>query len=88
MPNESETTSVAVKYGDTKLAVWLTLSPLPRKYVSCPLHKRNFTLREGNCLNDPEYQILTFTAQEAPDDSGDIQWQLLLPPETDVDAVL
>jgi nitrite reductase (NAD(P)H) len=56
------------------------------QYVSCPLHKRNFTLREGNCLNDPEYQILTFIARETPNNSGDIQ--LLLPPESDIDAVL
>jgi len=37
-------------------------------------------------LNDSEYQILTFDAQEDPDGSGDIQ--LLLPPKDDIDAIL
>lgn len=37
-------------------------------------------------MNDPEYQILTFGARKAPDNSGDIQ--LFLPPENDIDAVL
>jgi len=61
-------------------------SPNGDLYVSCPLHKRNFTLTEGVCLNDPEYQILTFDAREAPDSPGDIQ--VLLPPEEELDAVL
>jgi nitrite reductase (NAD(P)H) len=56
------------------------------QYVSCPLHKRNFTLTEGICLNDPEYQILAFNAREDPGAAGDIQ--LLLPPENDIDAIL
>jgi len=113
MPTEAGTTSVAVKYGDTQLAVfhvpkrgyYSTQQMCPHRrafvldhgiigdsagdgnlYVSCPLHKRNFTLTQGDCLNDPEYKILAFEAREDPDGSGDIQ--LLLPPEDDLDAIL
>lgn len=57
-----------------------------RQYVSCPLHKRNFTLTKGDCLNDSEYQILAFEAREDPDRPGDIQ--LLLPSRDDLDAIL
>lgn len=56
------------------------------QYVSCPLHKRNYTLTEGVCLNDADYQILTFEARENPDNADEIQ--LLLPPKDDIDAVL
>ncbi|KAG6824134.1 hypothetical protein H0H93_002529, partial [Arthromyces matolae] len=55
-------------------------------YVSCPLHKRNFTLSDGECLNDSDYQILTFDAREDPDGTDKIQ--LLLPPADDLDAVI
>jgi nitrite reductase (NAD(P)H) len=56
------------------------------QYISCPLHKRNFSLTQGDCLNDPQYQILAFEAREDPDCSGDIQ--LLLPPKDDIDVIL
>jgi nitrite reductase (NAD(P)H) len=56
------------------------------QYVSCPLHKRNYTLTEGVCLNDADYQILTFEARENPDNEEEIQ--LLLPPKDDIDAIL
>ena len=56
------------------------------QYVSCPLHKRNFTLVDGDCLNDSEYQILTFDAREDPSGTGDVE--VLLPPEHDIDAIL
>jgi len=46
-------------------------------YVSCPMHKRNFILDSGNCLNDDAYSILTFDVREEGDDL------LLLLPETD-----
>jgi len=54
------------------------------QYVSCPLHKRNFSLTEGKCLSDPDYEIIAFEARV--DGSGDIQ--LSLPPKDDIDAVL
>ena len=54
--------------------------------MSCPLHKKNFTLVDGNCLNDSEYQILTFDVREDPSGTGDVE--VLLPPEHDIDAVL
>ena len=28
--------------------------------VACPLHKKNFSLKDGKCLGDDEYRILTF----------------------------
>ena len=38
-------------------------------YVSCPLHKRNFALKDGKCLNDDDYRIITFDVKE---EDGDI----------------
>ncbi|KAJ6590581.1 nitrite reductase [Mycena vulgaris] len=112
MPTDAGTTSVAVKYGETQLAVFhvpkrgyfATQQMCPHRrafvldhgiigesaqgvpYVSCPLHKRNYTLTEGVCLNDADYQILTFEARENPENANEIQ--LLLPPKDDVDAIL
>ncbi|KAF7349262.1 NAD(P)H nitrite reductase [Mycena sanguinolenta] len=112
MPTDAGTTSVAVKYGETQLAVFhvpkrgyfATQQMCPHKrafvldhgiigessngepYVSCPLHKRNYTLGEGVCLNDNDYQILSFEARENPANGHEIQ--LLLPPKDDIDAVL
>lgn len=37
-------------------------------------------------MNDPEYQILSFSAREDPEGKEEIQ--LLLPPEQDLDAVI
>lgn len=60
-----------------------------RDYVSCPLHKRNYTLshrveEEGGHCNDSDYQIMTFEAKV--DEEGDV---VLYLPETDaLDAVL
>ncbi|KAJ7039841.1 NADPH nitrite reductase [Mycena alexandri] len=112
MPTDVGTTSVAVKYGETQLAVFhvphrgyfatqqmcphrrafvldhgiIGESPKGEAYISCPLHKRNYTLTEGVCLNDAEYQILAFEARENPDNADEIQ--LLLPPKDDIDAIL
>ncbi|CAO1621614.1 unnamed protein product [Sympodiomycopsis kandeliae] len=60
-----------------------------RDYISCPLHKRNYTLshkveEEGGHCNDPDYQIMTFEAKV--DEEGDVVLRL---PDTDsLDAVL
>jgi nitrite reductase (NAD(P)H) len=54
--------------------------------VSCPLHKKNYTLTQGDCLNDPSYRILAFDAREAPDGTGGIQ--LHLPPVGEMDDIL
>ncbi|KAJ7695490.1 NADPH nitrite reductase [Mycena rosella] len=112
MPTDIGTTSVAVKYGETQLAVFhvpqrgyfATQQMCPHRrafvldhgiigesskgvpYVACPLHKRQYTLTEGVCLNDADYQILTFEARENPDNANEIQ--LLLPPKDDIDAIL
>ncbi|CAK5272257.1 unnamed protein product [Mycena citricolor] len=61
-------------------------SPAGEPYISCPMHKRNYTLGAGDCLNDPELRILTFEARENPDCEDEIQ--LLLPQEEALDAVL
>jgi nitrite reductase (NAD(P)H) len=37
-------------------------------YVSCPLHKRNFNLKSGDCLNDADLSIVTFQAKEQDGD--------------------
>jgi len=52
-------------------------------YISCPLHKRNFTLIEGNCLTDDNYKIITFEAKE---ENGGIF--VKLPDPDAIDAVL
>ena len=50
------------------------------------MHKRNFSLSSGDCLNDADYQIHLFEARENP--LGDEIVQVLLPPADDLDAVL
>lgn len=62
------------------------LAYLSLQYVSCPLHKRNFSLTCGKGLSDTEYDILAFQAREDPENENDIQ--LFLPPKQDIDAVL
>ncbi|KAK4702458.1 nitrite reductase (NAD(P)H), partial [Phenoliferia sp. Uapishka_3] len=52
-------------------------------YVSCPLHKRNFRLDTGDCINDDEYKILAFEAKE---EGGKIL--LRLPPPEDLDELI
>ncbi|KAG9119852.1 hypothetical protein FRC07_004917 [Ceratobasidium sp. 392] len=52
-------------------------------YVSCPLHKRNYQLRGGECNNDPEMKILTFDAKE---EEGQIF--VSLPNPDELDAVI
>ncbi|KAG5728415.1 Nitrite reductase [NAD(P)H] [Termitomyces sp. T112] len=112
LPNDIGTTSAAIKYGNSQLAIfhvpdkgyYATQQMCPHKrafvldhgiigdtangnlYVSCPLHKRNFALTGGECLNDPDYQILTFDTRENPDGKEEIQ--LLLPPAEELDAVI
>jgi nitrite reductase (NAD(P)H) len=54
-----------------------------RLYVSCPLHKRNFSLDDGDCTNDDEYKILAFEAKE---EQGAIF--LRLPPGDQLDALI
>jgi len=107
--SENATTNVAVKYGDTQLAIYhvpqrgfyatqqmcphrrafvldhgiIGNTPTGDLYVSCPLHKRNFSLTEGKCLNDPDYEIVSFEVRVL---DGDIQ--LLLPPKDDINGVL
>jgi len=111
-PSDPNQTSVAVRYGDTQLAIFrvpkrglfASQQMCPHKrafvldhgligdngkggdpYVSCPMHKRNFALKSGDCLNDEEYKIMTFDVKhdEATDDI-----LLLLPEIEDMDAVL
>ncbi|GAA5833254.1 hypothetical protein JCM9279_001468 [Rhodotorula babjevae] len=109
-PNEDNTTSCAVRYGDdTQLAIFhvphkgyfSTQQMCPHKrafilehgiigddanghlYVSCPLHKRNFRLDNGDCLNDDEYKILAFDVKE---ENGDLLVQL--PPPDELDALI
>ncbi|KAF7323911.1 NAD(P)H nitrite reductase [Mycena kentingensis (nom. inval.)] len=102
---------VAVKYGETQLALFhvpsrgyfATQQMCPHRrafvldrgivgesgdgelYVSCPLHKSNYTLGSGRCITDNEYQILTFDARESADGQ---HIQLLLPPSAELDGLL
>ncbi|MCJ1479132.1 hypothetical protein MMC13_007816 [Lambiella insularis] len=56
-------------------------------YVSCPYHKRNFTLNgadAGKCSNDAELSVATFPVEEREDG-----WiYVKLPPVEELDAVL
>ncbi|KAI9062280.1 nitrite reductase [Trametes sanguinea] len=52
-------------------------------YVSCPMHKRNFDLTSGKCLNDESYGIMSFEVRVEGDDI-----LLLLPEESDLDGVI
>lgn len=47
------------------------------------LHKRNYQLDTGDCLNDDEYKILAFEVKEE-----DGKLLLLLPPPDDLDALI
>lgn len=48
-----------------------------------PMHKRNFTLTSGECLNDDSYSILTFDVRTDEDNI-----LLLLPESDDLDAII
>ena len=46
--------------------------------VACPLHKKTFSLRTGNGLNDPSYEVRTFPVEIR----GQEIWVKLPPPES------
>lgn len=47
------------------------------------MHKRNYTLTSGECLNDDQYSILTFDVRVEGD-----ELLLLLPEPDELDAVI
>ena len=51
--------------------------------VSCPLHKRNFSLETGECINDNEYSVKVFPVKV----EGDKVF-LLLPSTEQLNALL
>jgi nitrite reductase (NAD(P)H) len=61
-----------------------TTPPKSAPWVSCPYHKRNFDLADGDCKNDEELSIATFPVEERAD--GLIY--LKLPPVEELDAAL
>ncbi|KAG1902240.1 uncharacterized protein F5891DRAFT_1025513 [Suillus fuscotomentosus] len=109
MPTDDATTSAAVKYGDSQLAIFhiprrgyfATQQMCPHKrafvldhgivgddldgnlYVSCPLHKRNFRLTDGKCLNDEDFSIIPFDVKQEGDNL-----LVLLPDSGNLDAVI
>ena len=48
-----------------------------------PMHKRNFSLTSGTCLNDDAYSIIALDVRVDGDDIS-----VLLPDEKDLDAVI
>ncbi|KAL6305724.1 nitrite reductase [Sparassis latifolia] len=109
-PTDAGTTSAAVKYGDSQIAIFYvprrgyfaTQQMCPHKrafvlehgiigddpksgalYVSCPMHKRNFTLASGKCLNDDSYSILAFDVRNEGDNI-----LLFLPDADELDFVI
>ncbi|KAJ8585502.1 nitrite reductase [Rhizopogon salebrosus TDB-379] len=108
-PNTDATTSAAVKYGDSQLAIFhipkrgyfATQQMCPHKrafvldhgivgddldgnlYVSCPLHKRNFRLTDGKCLNDEDFSIIPFDVKQEGDNL-----LVLLPDSDKLDAAI
>ncbi|THH10731.1 hypothetical protein EW146_g8277 [Bondarzewia mesenterica] len=109
VPTETGTTSAAVKYGDSALAIfhvpkrgyYATQQMCPHRrafvldhgivgddangnlYISCPLHKKNYSLDNGDCFNDQEYKILAFDVRQDGDDL-----LIQLPGEDELDTVL
>ncbi|KAI0757771.1 nitrite reductase [Daedaleopsis nitida] len=104
------TTSAAVRYGDSQIAIFhvpgrgyfATQQMCPHRrafvldhgiigddpqsgslYVSCPMHKRNFALTTGDCLNDSSYGVIAFDVKAEGDDL-----LLLLPEPAALDAVI
>lgn len=51
-----------------------------------PMHKRNFSLSSGSCLNDDRYSILAFEVKVEEDGSDDIS--VLLPEPEDLEKVI
>ncbi|OSD05584.1 nitrite reductase [Trametes coccinea BRFM310] len=109
-PSDGTTTSAAVRFGDSQIAIFhvpgrgyfATQQMCPHRrafvldhgivsddpksgalYVSCPMHKRNFDLTSGKCLNDESYGIISFEVRTEGDDI-----LLLLPEESHLDAVI
>ncbi|KAL2266140.1 hypothetical protein VTJ83DRAFT_5492 [Remersonia thermophila] len=65
--------------------------PSSAPYISCPHHKRNFSLATGACLSDPGsgFSLATFPAEERLDPaSGEARVYVLLPPAAELDAAL
>ncbi|KAH6663621.1 nitrite reductase [Plectosphaerella plurivora] len=56
----------------------------PAPWVSCPYHKRNFDLKNGDCKNDADMSIATFDVEERADGHVYIR----LPPVEELDAAL
>lgn len=56
----------------------------PSPYISCPFHKRNFSLTSGSCKNDSELSIATFDVEERKDGMVYIK----LPPVKELDREL
>ncbi|PIL30050.1 hypothetical protein GSI_07962 [Ganoderma sinense ZZ0214-1] len=110
IPNANGTTSAAVRYGDSQIAIYhvpqkgyfATQQMCPHRrafvldhgivgddpasgslYISCPMHKRNFSLTTGECINDDSYGIVTFEVKT----EGEAVL-LLLPEAEDLDGVI
>ncbi|CAA7260243.1 unnamed protein product [Cyclocybe aegerita] len=58
-------------------------TPDGKPYVSCPLHKRNFALQDGECMTDDNYKIMTFEVKE---ENGGLL--VKLPQPAAIDSVL
>lgn len=56
----------------------------PSPWISCPFHKRNFDLTDGDCKSDPSLSIATFPVEARAD--GMVY--LKLPPVAELDAAL
>jgi hypothetical protein len=51
--------------------------------VACPLHKKPFSLKSGECLSGEDYSLKVFPVKIAGDDV-----YLELPPQSQLDALL
>jgi len=62
----------------------------PSPYISCPHHKRNFSLDSGACKTDEALSIATFDVEERPGTGADgtAMVYLKLPPVEELDAAL
>lgn len=89
-PPPSPTSSSADAVADTTTATQSgtgTAEPcgdVKSPWVSCPYHKRNFDLSSGDCKNDSELSIATFSVEERSDGLVYIK----LPPVEELDREL
>lgn len=58
------------------------------KKVACPLHKKQFSLEDGSCLDDPSMRLLDFPVRVVMSSVNTERVELHLPPVEELNAIL